>query len=214
MAANIEAVGVTSVTEFTAAIEAFITERALKLWYRGVRRANTHTLLPTLYRRPTFTGFVELAQLEQELIATFRHRSPPFVERLPSDDLELLFLMQHHGMPTRLLDWSENPYAALFFAVVEGNHEENPEDSAVWVLDPVALNRKSLMHMSHRGGIIQISDPAARGFRPSSDEIGTRGNDNRATHEAMQLSHLRRFVLGPHQNRHDFASLCHHPRSC
>jgi hypothetical protein len=48
--------------------------------------------------------------------------------------------MQHYGVPTRLLDWTENPLVALFFAIHD-NYEEH--DGAVWVLDPDWLNQQT-----------------------------------------------------------------------
>jgi len=48
--------------------------------------------------------------------------------RLPTSDWKCLALAQHHGLATRLLDWSWNPLVALFFAVAE--YEDN--DGAIY----------------------------------------------------------------------------------
>ena len=50
-----------------------------------------------------------------------------------------IFTMQHHGLPTRLLDWSENFAVALYFAMKRPRSE-----AAIWVLNPFKLNRKTL----------------------------------------------------------------------
>jgi hypothetical protein len=63
----------------------------------------------------------------------------PLTEDRPNDTLEWLLLMQHHGLPTRLLDWSKNAFTALYFAIRK--HDQKQEiDAAVWVLDPRRLN--------------------------------------------------------------------------
>lgn len=49
--------------------------------------------------------------------------------------------MQHYGIPTRLLDWTEVVGIAVAFALYDSR--EDSEDSAIYVLNPAALNKKS-----------------------------------------------------------------------
>src|SRR5918997_38201 len=49
--------------------------------------------------------------------------------------------MQHCGMPTRFLDWTENSLAALYFAVYETN---TPRDATVWIIHLWSLNSCSI----------------------------------------------------------------------
>jgi hypothetical protein len=162
----------TNLTEFIQAVENASNTSGTKLWYRGISNNSTHRLSPGLYRHTGGLAFDELHKLEKRIISEFRYQSPPFSDRIPTDDLELLFLMQHFGVPTRLLDWTENPLVALFFAVVHGyGGAPDDEDAAVWALNPISMNEFALKHVSHKGGALQINDSSARGYRPESEDI-------------------------------------------
>ena len=89
------------------------------LWFRGNRRVG-NSLLPSLYRHPKATKIEELRKLERDLMTRFRQRSVPYRKRELLDDWEALFFMQHYGVPTRLLDWTEHPLIGLHFALVYG----------------------------------------------------------------------------------------------
>jgi type I restriction enzyme M protein len=81
--------------------------------YRGVKRAS-YRLIPSVGRHPK-PGVV--AAYERELLFLFKQYARPHLEQRPGDEWEWLALGQHHGLPTRLLDWTRNQLVALFFAV-------------------------------------------------------------------------------------------------
>ncbi len=82
-----------------------------------------------------------MVDVETYLLARFQRNLHRFHARIPAvdDTLEWLALMQHHGAPTRLLDWTYSCYIALFFAL-----ENAALDStcAVWAINQIWLFRK------------------------------------------------------------------------
>lgn len=55
-----------------------------------------------------------------------------------------MLLIQHYRLPTRLLDWTENPLVALYFAISSSRGADESRDGALWVLDPSMQNRLRL----------------------------------------------------------------------
>lgn len=83
-----------------------------------------------------------LRRAESNLIYKFKRLAPGLKSDLPGEanplnNLKWLFLMQHHGMPTRLLDWTQNILVALFCAV----SKPDDKDGQLWTIMPKELNR-------------------------------------------------------------------------
>ncbi|MBI3646873.1 MAG: FRG domain-containing protein [Acidobacteriales bacterium] len=137
--------GVKNVSEFLDHVESLhkswvvkekpkIKGTAISLWFRGQPNANWG-LVPKL-QRPEYREAVE-----EEIRQEFKSRALQLIQgRLPANEFEWYFLMQHYGVPTRLLDWTDNPLVGLFFAL--DGHPGNC-DAAVWALDPWWLNEKN-----------------------------------------------------------------------
>ncbi|MDZ4288609.1 MAG: FRG domain-containing protein [Prosthecobacter sp.] len=102
------------------------------VWFRG-EASLSFKLLPSLLRPPCSE------EKEQALIKRFRQNSVPFMEEVPRTEWEWLFLMQHYGVQTRLMDWTEHPLVALYFAA--SDKDRLGEDGRLWCLLPKVYNK-------------------------------------------------------------------------
>jgi hypothetical protein len=93
--------------------------------YRG--QPIDKTLLPKIARYVV----TDVDRVEREMLADFQRRSLHLMNKHPNNLWDWLALAQHHGMATRLLDWSENPLIALWFSMMPIS-EINSEYSVVW----------------------------------------------------------------------------------
>ena len=160
-----------SLSKYTSLIEGVRNSAGSSLWFRGIG-STSYLLSPTLYRHPTLSKIEDLINLESELLTRFRHRSIPYQSRPLVDQWELLFMMQHYGVPTRLLDWSENPFIALYFAITSAENRMSAgaftNDAAVWLLHTGLWNSKAISPY-WKGRVMAIPDSPLEGYQPGTD---------------------------------------------
>lgn len=169
---------VQSLAEYMKVVDELTPTTLAGLWFRGHSKSQ-HRLIPGALRETTLTTDGRLSPIRENqlvqssgglvtginperMLAEFKRQARPFVNGATLNEFEWMFLAQHHGLPTRLLDWSTNALAALYFAVSGANEatgdgrkacEEfrDPESDefrddgfAVFAIDPGAINNESL----------------------------------------------------------------------
>ena len=106
--------------------------------YRGARDAG-RPLLTSLDRLGGIDPPHTKAELESHILRNFVRYSRPYLDSPAPDDWEVLVAAQHHGLPTRLLDWTYSPLVAAHFATLGGSDAvargSDRGDRAVWRLD-------------------------------------------------------------------------------
>ena len=102
------------------------------IWFRGQEDREWH-LEPSIHRGKLF-------ERENYVTNDFYIYVNQIEDNAPHKDnyAAWMSLMQHYGLPTRILDWSSSPLVACYFAL-EKNREEN-NDSCIWVLVPRKIN--------------------------------------------------------------------------
>lgn len=110
---------------------------------------------------------------EERILRIFKRKAVHFLDDVPErdDDFEWLALMQDHGAPTRLLDFSWSPYVAAFFALHNSTRE-----SVIWACNPVEIKKRKAidleepdsfrkLFLSGSGSFVCLGEPHAMNRR-------------------------------------------------
>jgi type I restriction enzyme M protein len=106
------------IDSFTALHELIEQYDARAVIYRGVKSVN-YRLMPKVGRIVPPPSIRSRSANEKEILRLFKERALRFLDYIPATDWDWLALGQQYGLPTRLLDWTENPLVACYFAVEE-----------------------------------------------------------------------------------------------
>jgi hypothetical protein len=106
--------------------------------FRGLK-SNEYELEPSIERFAK-DKWIDWAALELLILEEFRSRAAMHIDvRDLTDDLSWRALMRHHGVPTRLLDFTYSPYVALYFALRERTEREQARPVLIWAIDAEAI---------------------------------------------------------------------------
>ena len=98
----------------------------------------SYKLVPDIYRFTEIPGeCTDWNQFERSLIVRFQKQAIGHLTRRPKTLVDWICLARHHGLPTRLLDWSDDPLTSLWFALQNRNDHEY--DGCVWQMSSSAL---------------------------------------------------------------------------
>jgi hypothetical protein len=143
------------------------TKRGSVVWYRG-HRSSTWTAKSTLHRHvedlvrgagwdvPDFDKIDLLREEYKTLYYDFLSDAWPLLGPDERSDWGVIFSMQHHGVPTRLMDWTESFACALYFAQLD---RPPTDEAAIYALDPHGLNLQSI----NRDGLVFLPGDAIKG---------------------------------------------------
>ena len=183
-----------------------------QLWFRG-QKDFSWKLIPSVHRLDPV--------LESEFANHFRLRAPSLHSNCPApkDYPKWLPLMQHYRLPTRLLDWTESPVVALFFATENRTFDG---ERSIWMIAPGKLNERFYLEVIPFLGNDLIETTITNSFNRNKKDtplsylsVTAPQDDNRMS---MQMAHFtihdKREALEELNNSDDFLKKYKIPKDC
>jgi len=157
-----------SIDDLISKITDLRRKNSLKIWFRG-HADKDWDLIPMVKRKP-FIGREQYLTNDFYIKAKNRMKQAPGKE----DYSGWLSLMQHYGLPTRLLDWSKSPLIAAYFAT--SNYQDYPnKDACIWAMHPLILNSHEnfgeYLYPMDRNTVIKLIIPAFKTITPTDKII-------------------------------------------